>query len=215
IKTSLNDRSKCLVESGEIKPQALMTYMSLQCPKTTRALFDSGNSLLWGIHYWNVRTSERTRSDKNLFHIGIGFASMGWAIGAAVGIAAAADGDPVICFVGDGSYLMAGQEITTAFQENLNLLVVVLNDSSLGTVRHGQALSGGEAIGNKLPKINFAQLAHSMGIESYRVKTMEELHDLDLGNILDRPGPCLLDVVIGADEVPPMGARMKMLTGVA
>lgn len=214
-KTTLSDRSKCLVEIGEIKPQALMTYMSHACPQSTRVLFDSGNSLLWGIHYWNIRRSASTYPDKNLFNIGLGFGSMGWAIGAAVGMAAGAHGAPVVCFVGDGSYLMAGQEITTALQENLNLLVVVLNDSSLGTVRHGQVLSGGEAIGNKLPKINFAQLAHSMGVESYRLETMEELRVLDVSAILSRPGACLLDVVVSGDEVPPMGARMKMLTGVA
>tara|TARA_R110002074_G_scaffold234308_1_gene406167 strand:+ start:4565 stop:6289 length:1725 start_codon:yes stop_codon:yes gene_type:complete len=211
--TSLNSRAKCRLAAGPIKPQALMTYMSKTCPQTARILFDSGNSFLWGIHYWNIRRSDAINSDKVLFHIGIGFASMGWAIGASVGVSAAAKGAPVVCFTGDGSYLMAGQEITTALQENLNLLVVILNDSALGMVRHGQALSGGEVIGNKLPMINYAKLAEAMGIESYTVETIEELHALDFSAIFTRPGPCLLNVVIDGDEVPPMGSRMKVLTG--
>lgn len=190
-----------------------MTYMSEACPAHSRVLMDSGNSFLWGIHHWNIRRFPELDITRKLFHIGIGFASMGWAIGASVGMAAGAKGAPVICFTGDGSYLMAGQEITAALQENLNLLMVVLNDSALGMVRHGQGLSGGEPIGNNLPDIRFVDVAKAMGIESYRVETMEELLSIDLDGILSRPGPCLLDVVIDRDEVPPMGSRMKVLTG--
>src|SRR5690606_21673119 len=149
----------------------------------------------------------------SLFHIGIGFASMGWAIGASVGMAAAAKGAPVVCFTGDGSYLMSGQEITTALQENLNLLLVVLNDSALGMVRHGQRLSGGERIGHELPNIDFAKMAEAMGVEAYRIESMQQFDALDIPAILSRPGPCLLDIVVDREEVPPMGSRMKVLTG--
>ncbi len=190
-----------------------MTYMSEACPANSRVLMDSGNSFLWGIHYWNIRQIPEFDIAQKLFHIGIGFASMGWAIGASVGVATAAKGAPVICFTGDGSFLMAGQEITTAFQENLNLLMIILNDSALGMVKHGQKLGGGEAIGNSLPEIRFVDMAKAMGIESYRVETMEKLMSIDLDSILSRPGPCLLDVIIDRDEVPPMGSRIKVLTG--
>ncbi|MDK9556205.1 thiamine pyrophosphate-binding protein [Marinobacter sp. M216] len=206
-------REGCYASSGPVKPQALMTYFSRVCPETTRALFDSGNSFLWGIHHWNVRRPEALAPEKNLFHIGIGFAPMGWAIGASVGVAMAAKGAPVLCVTGDGSYLMSGQELTTAAQENQNLLMVVLNDASLGMVRHGQALGGAELIANTLPRVNYAKLAEALGVKSYRINSMEELYALDLGAIFARPGPCLLDVLIDAEEVPPMGARMKVLTG--
>ncbi|MCH8497352.1 MAG: thiamine pyrophosphate-binding protein [Marinobacter sp.] len=209
------DRDKCLErnETGPVKPQALMTYMSQHCPANTRALMDSGNSFLWGIHYWSVKRPADIHHRKSLFHTGITFASMGWAIGACVGIAAATDGAPVVCFTGDGSYLMAGQEITTAQQYNLNVLMVVLNDSSLGMVRHGQQLSGAEAIGTELPRIDFAMMAKAAGVESYRIDSMADLAALDLTAIFARPGPCLLDVRIDGDQVPPMGARIKVLTG--
>lgn len=210
---NLDSQVNSQMADGKIKPQALMTYMSEVCPAHSRVLMDSGNSFLWGIHHWNIRRLPEIDTAKKFFHIGIGFASMGWAIGASIGMAAGAKGAPVICFTGDGSYLMAAQEITTAFQENLNLLMVVLNDSALGMVRHGQRLSGGESIGHNLPDIKFADVAKAMGIDSYRVETMEELRAIDLDDILSRPGPCLLDVVIDRNEVPPMGSRMKVLTG--
>ena len=210
---NLANRDKCFSREGRVKPQALMTKMSAICPDNTRVLMDTGNSFLWGIHYWNCKRPIDFNPKKSLFHIGIGFASMGWAIGAAVGMAAGAKGKPVVCFTGDGSMLMSGQEITTALQENLNVLFVVLNDSSLGMIRHGQQLGGAEQIGNELPAINFAQMAQAMGVEAYRIETMADLDKLDIPFLLSKSVPCLLDVLIDGDEVPPMGARMKVLTG--
>jgi acetolactate synthase-1/2/3 large subunit len=212
---TIDNYEKCVIQEGKVKPQALMTYLSDVCPDDTRALFDSGNSFLWGIHYWNCRRPINFDAKKTLFHIGIGFASMGWAIGAAVGVAAGAKGKPVVCVTGDGSMLMSGQEITVALQHNLNVLFVVLNDSSLGMVRHGQKLSGGESIGHELPQINFAMMAQAMGVKSYRIENMDDLMALNIPLLVSQNKPCLLDVVIDGDEVPPMGSRMKVLTGAA
>ena len=211
----IQNPEKCLLQAGKVKPQALMTYLSDVCPDDTRVLFDSGNSFLWGIHYWNCRRPTGFDAKKTLFHIGIGFASMGWAIGAAIGVAAGAQGKPVVCVTGDGSMLMSGQEITVALQHNLNVLFVVLNDSSLGMVRHGQKLSGGESIGHELPSINFALMAQAMGLKSYRIESMDDLMALNMALLVSQNKPCLLDVVIDGDEVPPMGSRMKVLTGAA
>ncbi len=212
---TIDNYEKCVIQEGKVKPQALMTYLSDVCPDDTRALFDSGNSFLWGIHYWNCRRPINFDAKKTLFHIGIGFASMGWAIGAAVGVAAGAKGKPVVCVTGDGSMLMSGQEITVALQHSLNVLFVVLNDSSLGMVRHGQKLSGGESIGHELPQINFAMMAQAMGVKSYRIENMDDLMALNIPLLVSQNKPCLLDVVIDGDEVPPMGSRMKVLTGAA
>lgn len=203
-------REKCLMkQSVPIKPQALFWTLSQLCPPDTRVTMDIGNSFLWGIHYWLAKkTAGETR---NIFHISLGFGSMGWAIGAAVGVAMGARNKPVVCFTGDGSVLMNGQEITTALEENLSILFVVLNDSAMGTVKHGQRLAHAEPIAYELPPVNFAAIAKAMGIRAYRVRTIAELTALDIPEILKEPGPCLLDVQIDGEEMPPMGLRMKML----
>jgi len=210
--TRLDEPEKCFDRSGRIKSQALMTYMSRICPQDTRVLMDTGNSFLWGIHYWNVRRPVDMAPETNHFHIGLGFAAMGWAIGTCVGMATANRRHPVVCFTGDGSYLMSGQELTIALQENLNILMLVLNDASLGMVSHGQKLSGGEQVATDLPRVDFSMMARALGVESYRVETMEQLADLDITEILSRPGPCLVDVIVDAHQVPPLGSRMKVLT---
>ncbi|MGF2685558.1 thiamine pyrophosphate-binding protein [Marinobacter sp. DUT-3] len=210
--TRFDEPEKCFDRSGRVKPQALMTYMSRICPPDTRVLMDTGNSFLWGIHYWNIRRPEGMPAEKNQFSIGLGFAAMGWAIGTSMGMATANRQNPVVCFTGDGSYLMSGQELTVALQENLNVLMLVLNDASLGMVSHGQKLSGGEQVGTRLPSVDFAMMARALGVESYRVETMAQLMDLDIPGILSRPGPCLIDIIVDGDQVPPLGSRMKVLT---
>ncbi|MEZ5509689.1 MAG: thiamine pyrophosphate-binding protein [Gammaproteobacteria bacterium] len=208
---SLDAGVTCTDKGRPIKPQALFWHLSQTVTPNARIYADSGSSYLWAIHYWRVhQTLENGRSP---FHIGIGFSSMGWAIGAAVGAAAGAQGEPVICITGDGSALMSGQEVTTALQENLNVLFIILNDSCLGMVKHGQALGGAEAIGTVLPKVNFALMAEAMGVQAYSIHSFADLEQIDLQHLLSEPGPCLLDVHVDAAEVPPMGNRMRVLTG--
>ncbi|MFL1453172.1 thiamine pyrophosphate-binding protein [Marinobacter sp. GN3S48] len=210
--TRFDEPDKCFERSGRIKSQALMSYMSRICPSDTRVLMDTGNSFLWGIHYWNVHRPDGIPPERNNFSIGLGFAAMGWAIGTSIGMATANRQHPVVCFTGDGSYLMSGQELTIALQENLNVLMLVLNDASLGMVSHGQKLSGGEQVATRLPGVDFAMMARALGVESYRVETMAQLVDLDIPGILSRPGPCLIDILVDGDQVPPLGSRMKVLT---
>lgn len=202
-------RRQCLSQQEPIKPQALFWQLSQMCPINTRVAMDIGNSFLWGIHYWHTKNS--TTEMKNLFHISIGFGSMGWALGAAVGIAIAAPEKPVVCFTGDGSLLMNGQEITTALEEDLKILFVVLNDGAMGTVKHGQRLAKAEPIAYDLPAVNFADIAKAMGIRAKRIQSAAELKNLNYDELMSGYGPCLLDVVIDGEEVPPLGVRMQTL----
>jgi acetolactate synthase-1/2/3 large subunit len=136
---------------------------------------------------------------------------MTWAIGASVGSALGSPASPTICITGDGSFLMSGQELTVAVAEKLPVVFVILNDSALGMVMHGQRLGGAEPVGFELPPVDFAQVARAMGAEAETVRNVEELTALDFTDICRREGPTLLDVYIDPEEVPPMGARMKTL----
>lgn len=205
----LDEPKKCGDFSSPIKPQALFRYLGDQWTAETRVYADSGCSYLWGIHYACFHGP--LRNGRSPFQIGIGFSSMGWAIGAAVGAAFGSEGQPVVCITGDGSFLMSGQEITTALHDNLNVLFIILNDASLGMVKHGQRLAGAEAIGTRLPAVDFALMAHAMGVKSHRITSFQQLNAIDFQQILTEQGPCLLDIAVDPIEVPPMLQRMRVL----
>lgn len=148
---------------------------------------------------------------------------MAWAIGAAIGGAFAQkealidepDQEivPHVCITGDGAYLMSGQEITVAAQHQLPVVFIILNDSALGMIRHGQEMSGAESIGWELNDVNYALMAESMGIKGIEVRDPTHFDGLDLRDIFDLKGPVLVDVKIDPNEVPPMGSRVKTLAG--
>ena len=183
-------------------------------PSNTRFLVDNGNSTFWAIHYLhpiNRRMLGRRPPVTGTIRLGMGFLSMGWSIGAAVGTALAARDNPVVCITGDGALLMVGQELSVAVQEMLTVIFIVLNDAALGTVKHGQQLGGAEPIGFELPRVNFAAYAKAMGASAHTIKSPQDMADLDIATICRQSCPTVLDVYIDPDEVPPIEQRIKML----
>jgi acetolactate synthase-1/2/3 large subunit len=223
------DAPDAFVSSGiPIKPQRLMMELARRFPPGTRFLADAGNGLTWAIHYLDARNRrlarpfagdeesemEQRARGKSWLHLTMDFAAMGWAIGAAVGLARASSTRPVVCITGDGSYLMSGQEITVAAAEGLCVIFVVLNDGAYGMVMHGQRMAGAEQIGYELPQVDYRLMAMAMGIPGHVIDSPADLDAIDFDEILARKGPTMLDVRIDPEEVPPMFQRVKALGSV-
>ena len=62
-------------------------------------------------------------------------------------------------------------------------MFLVLNNGVLGTVMHGQRMRGLENTANELPATDFALMARAMDIESYRIRSIEELDSLDVQSL--------------------------------
>lgn len=224
-RVTVRDANRYDSDATPIKPQRLMKELSERFPPATRFLADAGNSMAWAAHYlqpWNRRGTcpgegaravgrERRSGTGNWLRMSLEFAPMGWAIGAAVGVALGNPHGPVVCITGDGSFLMSGQEITTAAEEKLPVIFVILNDHAYGMVMHGQRLAGAEPIAYELTHVDFRKMAESMGIAAYAVDSPADFEQMDFGGILARKGPTLIDVRIDRDEVPPMILRLKTL----
>ena len=211
---SLDEESKYFSEDNPIKPQRLMRELPNIFPANTHYLADVGNSFSWATHYLHPhdrRIAGRRDAKGGLFRASLNFASMGWAIGSAIGTALARPDKPVVCITGDGSLLMNGQEITVAVEEKLPVVFVVLNDSAYGMVKHGQRMSGAEEIGYSLPLTNFAAFAAAMGVDGHIIYSAEDLLQLDCQGFFKKQKPTLLDVRIDQDEAPPIGLRTQTL----
>jgi acetolactate synthase-1/2/3 large subunit len=209
-----------------------MKELSERFPPSTRFLADAGNSMMWAPHYLQLPSrradggrggaetrhdtfgSERRARPSNWLRLALEFAPMGWAIGAAIGIARGSAHGPVVCITGDGSYLMCGQEITTAVQEKLPVIFVILNDHVYGMVMHGQRLAGAEPIGYELPNVDFKKMAESVGVPGHVIESPADFDAIDFPAMLARRGPTVLDVRVDGEEQPPMIMRMKTLGSV-
>lgn len=130
----------------------------------------------------------RTRNPKG-FHLEYGYSCMGYEIAGGLGIKMADPSREVYVMVGDGSYLMMSQEIITAVQEDVKLIIVLLNNNgyasigglseSLGTKGFGTRYEyrnkkTGQLNGGLLP-VDLAANAASMGATVIKTQTAEEL----------------------------------------
>lgn len=211
---SLDEEDKFLSDASPIKPQRLMRELPKLFPPNTRYLADTGNSFSWATHYllpYDRRMAGSRDAQGGLVSAAMDFASMGWAIGSAVGTALARPGEPVVCITGDGSILMNGQEITVAKEHELTVIFIVLNDNALGMVKHGQRMTGAEAIGADLPPVDFAALAVAMNIEGHVVHSPDDLATLDINSFCAKRGPTLIDVRVDREEAPPLNIRTGTL----
>ncbi|MBF0184662.1 MAG: thiamine pyrophosphate-binding protein [Magnetococcales bacterium] len=200
----MEDKQSHVMDGSSIKPQQLIYQLAHLFPENTRFLADAGNSWAWMTHYLHLR-------NHNNYRIAFGYGAMAWGIGAAIGTAMGNRYAPVVCVTGDGSFLMSGQELTVAVSERLAVIFVILNDSSLGMVKHGQRLGGGEAIGYELPEIDFTLIAKAMGAEGFVIRSLQDFRELDIERMCRRMGPTVLDVRIDPEAVPPIGNRLKGL----
>ncbi len=197
-----------------IHPAVLMKHLSALLPANACCLADVGNSTAWSVHYLNPHFRKQDMFQRPWFAASTRFAAMGWALGNAVGVAMADRSRKVVCITGDGSLLMNGQEMTVAAEHGLDVCFVVLNDSALGMVKHGQRMTGAASIAHGLPNVDFAAMAGSLGIRGYRVVSEHQLEQCLPGVLAVKGGPVLLDVVIDPEARPPIGRRIEELLAV-
>ncbi len=128
--------------------------------------------------------------------------TMGYGLPAAVAAALRFRDRSVVCVAGDGDFLMNGQELATAAQFGVDLLVILVDNSSYGTIRmHQERDYPNRLSGTHLANPDFAALARAYGGWSETVERTEDFAGA-LDRALERKGirliHCRTDVeVIG------------------
>jgi acetolactate synthase-1/2/3 large subunit len=100
-----------------------------------------------------------------------GLSTMGVALPAAIAAQLALPDRKVVCFTGDGGFLMRIQELETCSRLNLPIIVVVFSDSALGLIKVKQKDLGFKPMAVQLKNPDFPLLAQSFGGQGFRAKT--------------------------------------------
>jgi acetolactate synthase-1/2/3 large subunit len=127
--------------------------------------------------------------------------AMGYGVPAAVAAKLAQPERTVVCFAGDGDFLMNGQELATAVQYGAAVVFVVVNNGMYGTIRmHQERDYPARVYGTSLRNPDFAQLARAYGAYGAVVE-----RTADFAPAFDRAvasgGPALLELRIDADAI--------------
>ena len=98
--------------------------------------------------------------------------AMGYGLPAAIAAAVGRPGVTVVCFAGDGCFMMASTELATIVRHRVPVIVVVVNNGAYGTIRmHQERRYPGHVVGTELVNPDFAALAQSYGIGGWRVES--------------------------------------------
>jgi len=116
----------------------------------------AGNFSIWVGRFLRFRGIEQ--------QLGPTSGSMGFGLPAAIAAQRLFPKRTVVCFAGDGDFLMNGQEFATAVQYGLPVVAVVIDNGMYGTIRmHQERMYPGRVIGTALRNPDFAALARAFG----------------------------------------------------
>jgi acetolactate synthase-1/2/3 large subunit len=142
---------------GPLDMNAVMAQFARVLPPDAVMVNDAGNFSGWLQRFWRYRGPKTQLAPTN--------GAMGYAVPAAVAAAIECKGiRPVVCFVGDGGFMMTGQEIATAIRHGAAPLIVVVDNGSYGTIRmHQERHYPDRVVATDLANPDFAALAQAYG----------------------------------------------------
>jgi len=128
--------------------------------------------------------------------------TLGYGYATALGVKVANPDKPVIAIAGDGGFMFNVQELATAVQYNIDMPVIVFNNGRFGNVkRHQEEWYDGRYIGSDLQNPNFAEMATSFGMASFKANSPESLKKV-LADALALGAPSLIEVEVDEMSSP-------------
>jgi acetolactate synthase-1/2/3 large subunit len=139
--------------------------------------------------------------------------AMGYGIPAAVAAQLLHPERTVVAFSGDGDFQMCGQELATAVQERLPIVVLVVNNGTYGTIRmHQERRFPERVIATDLANPDFAGLALAYGAHGERIE-----HAAEFPEALQRArtcgGPALIELITDPEALTPAASLTEIRAG--
>ena len=144
-----------------------------------------------------------------------GLGTMGFGFPAAIGAKVGRPDKVVVDIAGDGSFMMSERELATAVSENIPVITIVLNNSSLGMVAQWQRMFFDRRyVATYIKNPDFDKLARVYGANGVRAETIEDVikavkegMELDVPTVIDVP-------IHPEDDVLPMVPPGEHITNV-
>ena len=152
---------------GKIQMAEIVRWLDQHMPADTVYTNGAGNFATW-LHRFHRYRGYGTQLAPTS-------GSMGYGFPAALGAKVTRPDRPAVCFAGDGDFQMTGQELATAVQYGLDVIVLVVNNGMLGTIRmHQERHHPGRTIATDLVNPDFAALARAYGAHGETVERTED-----------------------------------------
>lgn len=147
---------------GNVQMSTIVDWLRKNLPADTVMCSGAGNFSIW-LH----RFYRHPKFGTQLAPIS---GTMGYGFPAAVAAAKLDPKRPVLCFAGDGDFLMTGQELATAMQYGLAPKIFVIDNGTYGTIRmHQEKEYPGRVFGTDLQNPDFAVYARAFGADGFTI----------------------------------------------
>jgi len=123
-----------------------------------------------------------------------GLGTMGFGLGAAIGVQIAHPDKPVVLITGDGSFLMNCNELATVRRENLPIITIVVNNGELGMVKSMMKSSRGSSFTKIKSAPRFSSLARAFKIKGFTIKSGKDFAEY-AGEIKEKRIPAVFDLI--------------------
>jgi len=152
-----------------VSPAEAFSCITSVLGKEIRVATDVGQHQMWAIQHLNFTYSGQLLTS-------LGFGTMGFGLGAAIGAKVAFPDDTVVHITGDGSFLMNANELITCSRYNIPIITIIFNNQALGMVRQWQTLIFDKNFSETNLELapDFELLAQSYHLKGCRVTSVEE-----------------------------------------
>ncbi len=168
---------------------------------------DAGNFATWPPRFMNFSDGQRFIGPTN--------GAMGYAVPAAIGAKAAFPHRQSVAFVGDGGFLMTGQELATAFHHGVAPIVLVFNNQMYGTIRMYQERAyPGRVSGTALTNPDFVKYIEAFGGHGELVAATAEFAPA-FRRAVDSGRPAVIELRMNPEQITTRATIAQLRAGSA
>lgn len=179
------------LDASSFLPGTVYRCIAAHFKNEARLVLDTGDFCTIGEHAWEVPRPELYLAAGQGRYMGVG-------VPLGIGAAIYDSHVPTVVFTGDGGIGMFVSEIKLAVQHKLPLLLVLLTDSHLGTIRGSALQKGLTQQPTMIPQPSWIKIIEGFGVEAARAENVDEIAN-SLANWA-RKGPLFLEIPFDADE---------------
>lgn len=187
---------------GALNLAEVVLHLARTLPPEAILTNGAGNYAVW-VHRFYQHRRYRTQ-------LGPTSGAMGYGVPAAIAAKLVHPDRPVVCFSGDGCFLMSGQELATAIQYRLPIVFIVFNNGMYGTIRmHQEREFPARVHGSDLTNPDFAAYARSFGAMGEVVERTEDFAPA-FARALQAAGPALIELRPDPEALTPRASLSEI-----
>jgi acetolactate synthase-1/2/3 large subunit len=192
---------------GDVDLGEIMAFLRERLPGDAVQTCGAGNFTVWA-HRFAEFTQFGTQACPRS-------GSMGYGLPAAVAAKLLHPERVVVCFTGDGDFVMSSPELATAVQYGLPIVVLLVNNGMYATIRmHQERQFPGRVVGTDLVNPDFPALARAYGAYGERVVRTRDFESAFERALASRR-PAVLELPVDPERISPRVTLSELQPGAA